>query len=97
MTTKIIGLIRLQDLAAFEIYRSQVGATVAQYNGSVTARGSCDKLYWNELDCGEFNAYVELNFPTAEDADRWANSPEYQAIVPIRNKAMSLTLFRVNS
>ena len=97
MTTKIIGLIHLQDMDAFEIYRSQVGATVAQYNGSVTTRGDCDKFYWNELDCGEFNAYVELNFPTAEDADRWANSPEYQAIVPIRNKAMSLTLFRVNS
>lgn len=97
MTTKIIGLIRLKDPAAFESYRSQVGATVERYKGSVTGRGSCDKFYWNELGCGEFNAFVELNFPTPEDADRWASSPEYQAIVPIRNKAMALTLFRINS
>lgn len=28
MTVKIIGLIRLKDPAAFEIYRSQIGATI---------------------------------------------------------------------
>lgn len=96
MTTKIIGLIRLKDPAAFEIYRSQVGATVERYNGRVAARGSSDKFYWNELGCGDFNAFVELSFPTPDDADRWACSPEYQAIVPIRNEAMDLTLFRIN-
>ena len=96
MPTKIIGLIRLKDQNAFEIYRSQVGATVERYNGSVTARGTCDKFYWNELDCGEFSAFVELSFPTPDDADRWASSPEYQAIIPIRNDAMDLTLFRIN-
>ena len=97
MTTKIIGLIRLQDPSAFEIYRSQVGATVERYNGSVVARGTCDKVYWNELACGEFDAFVELSFPTANDADHWANSPEYQAIIPIRTKAIALTLFRIHS
>lgn len=96
MTTKIIGLIRLKDPSAFEIYRSQVGATVERYNGSVVGRGSCDKFYWNELGGNEFNAYVELNFPSPEDADRWASSPEYQAIVPVRSKAMDLTLFRIH-
>ncbi len=97
MTTKIIGLIRLKDPSAFEIYRGQVGATVERHNGSVAGRGNCDKFYWNELGGSEFNAYVELNFPSPEDADRWACSPEYQAIVPIRNEAMALTLFRINS
>lgn len=97
MSIKIIGLIRLKDSAAFEIYRSQVGATVERYNGSIAARGPVDKTYWNELPCGAFNAFVELAFPSAEDADRWANSPEYQAIVPVRGLAMDLTLFRVNS
>lgn len=96
MTTKIIGLIRLKNPAAFESYRSQVGATVERYNGSVVARGACDKVYWNELGCGDFNAFVELNFPTPDDADHWAGSPEYQAIVPIRNDAMDLTLFQIN-
>ncbi len=62
MTVKIIGLIRLKDPAAFEIYRSQVGATVEKYQGSVVARGVAGKAYWNELPCGEFTAFVELHF-----------------------------------
>lgn len=95
MTVKIIGMIRLKDLEAFEIYRSKVGATVESYGGSVVARGSVDKTYWNELPCGDFSAFVELSFPTAEEADRWANSVEYQAIVAVRQEAMDLTLFRV--
>lgn len=95
MTVKIIGLIRLKDPAAFEIYRSQVGATVEKYLGTVAARGVSGKTYWNELPCGEFSAFVELQFPSAADADRWAMSAEYQALVPVRSRAMDLTLFRV--
>jgi uncharacterized protein (DUF1330 family) len=95
MSVKVMGLIRLKDLAAFEVYRSQVGATVEQYGGVVLGRGVCDKIYWNELACGEFSAYVELEFPTAEAADHWANSPAYQTLVAVRAQAMDLTLFRV--
>lgn len=95
MSVKIIGLIRLKDPAAFETYRSQVGATVERHGGSVVARGMVDKTYWNQLACIPFEAYVELSFPSAEDADRWAASPEYQAIVPVRTEAMDLMLFRV--
>jgi uncharacterized protein (DUF1330 family) len=96
MAVKIIGLIRLKDKTSFESYRSQVGKTVEHYKGSVVARGAPDKTYWNELPCGPFDAFVELGFPTAEDADQWAASLEYQAIVPVRTLAMDLTLFRIS-
>ena len=95
MTVKIIGMIRLKDLQAFDVYRSRVGPTVEQYGGAVAARGTVDKTYWNELPCSEFGAFVELSFPSAEHADRWAASPEYQSIVSVRQDAMDLTLFRV--
>jgi len=97
MTVKIIGLIRLKDPAAFEIYRSQVGATVEKYQGTVVVRGVAGKIYWNELPCGDFTAFVELQFPSATDADQWAASSEYQALVPVRSEAMDLTLFRVEA
>lgn len=95
MTVKIIGMIRLKEAQAFEVYRSKVGATVELYGGVIAARGMVDKTYWNELPCSEFSAFVELNFPTAEQADQWAASPEYQTIVAVRQEAMDLTLFRV--
>ncbi|MEA9601769.1 DUF1330 domain-containing protein [Polynucleobacter sp. MG-28-Ekke-A2] len=38
---------------------------------------------------------MELEFPNAQDVHAWANSPEYQMLVPIRSKAMKLTLFSI--
>jgi uncharacterized protein (DUF1330 family) len=93
MAVRVLGLIELQDASAFEEYRGQVGLTVTQYGGRIVERGACETVFWNELRCAPFSAYVELQFPTSADATRWAQSPEYQALIPIRNKAMKLTLF----
>ena len=93
MMVKVIGLIELEDEGAFEQYRSQVGQTVELYKGSIKNRGSVADIFWNELECAPFSTYVELEFPSATDAQTWVNSPEYQALVSIRSKAMKLTLF----
>jgi len=93
MTVKVIGLIELIDSDAFEQYRRQVGQTVALYKGSINTRGVVNELFWNELHCAPFGAFVELSFLNQEDAHAWAHSPEYQNLVAIRNKAMKLTLF----
>lgn len=92
---KVIGLIELGDQGAFEQYRSQVSQTVELYKGSIKNRGSVAEIFWNELGSAAFNTFVELEFPSAQDAHDWANSTEYQRLVPIRNKAMKLTLFSV--
>ena len=97
MTYKVIGLIQLQDESAFEEYRSQVGRTVELYGGTIATRGSLHQILWNELGCGVFEAFVELNFPNPESVMAWANSAEYQKLLPIRKKAMKLTLFSVSS
>jgi uncharacterized protein (DUF1330 family) len=96
MSIKVIGLIQLNDLRAFEEYRSQVGDTVALYQGKIASRGSFNSFFWNELKCESFNAFVELEFPSVSNAQAWANSEEYQSLLPVRSKAMKLTLFSVN-
>jgi uncharacterized protein (DUF1330 family) len=96
MTIKVIGLIQLNDLEAFEEYRSQVGDTVELYQGKIASRGSFNTFLWNELNCESFNAFVELEFPSLSDSQAWANSAEYQSLLPVRSKAMKLTLFSVN-
>ena len=93
MTVKVIGLIELTDQNAFEQYRSKVGQTLELYKGSIENRGSVTEIFWNELNCARFSAFVELTFPSQEDAKAWAHSPEYQTLVAIRNQAMKLTLF----
>ena len=96
MSVKVIGLIRLKDSVAFSKYKSEVGATVELYGGVISGRGSLEKVYWDELATGRFDAYVELSFPTAEAADAWASSPEYQSILAVRKVALDVTLFRVS-
>jgi len=96
MATKVIGLIQLNDLEAFEEYRSQVGDTVILYQGKIISRGSFNTFLWNELKCDSFGAFVELEFPDLEHSKLWANSPEYQNLLAIRSKAMKLTLFSVS-
>ena len=96
MLIKVIGLMELQDLNAFEEYRSQVGETVEKYQGVIQSRGAITEIFWNELEITPFRAYVELEFPSTQSAHAWANSSEYQSLVPIRNKAMKLTLFGVS-
>ncbi|CAM3696115.1 DUF1330 domain-containing protein [Polynucleobacter antarcticus] len=93
---KVIGLIQLSNPSAFEEYRSQVGETVALYQGKITSRGSVEAIYWNELECTPFSAYVELEFPDTALAQTWVSSPEYQSLLAIRHQAMKLTLFSVN-
>lgn len=96
MGIKVIGLIQINDPEAFDEYRSQVGATVALYQGTITSRGSFNTFLWNELKCDAFSAFVELEFPSLADSQAWASSPEYQNLLPIRTKAMKLTLFSVS-
>ncbi len=96
MGIKVIGLIQVNDPEAFEEYRSQVGDTVALYQGKIASRGSFNSFLWNELECDSFSAFVELEFPSLAASEAWASSPEYQSLLPVRNKAMKLTLFSVS-
>jgi uncharacterized protein (DUF1330 family) len=95
MAFKVIGLMDLTDPSAFEEYRKQVGQTVELFQGCVDTRGVITEIFWNELHCMPFRSYVELHFPSKEDAHAWAHSPQYLSLVPIRNQAMKLTLFGV--
>jgi len=95
MTFKVIGLMELTNQNAFEEYRKQVGQTVEFHKGLIYARGAITEIFWNELNCNSFSTYVELHFPSQEDAHTWVKSPQYQALVSVRSQAMKLTLFGV--
>ncbi|WP_300451029.1 DUF1330 domain-containing protein [Accumulibacter sp.] len=94
-SVKVVGLIKLVDRDAFDEYRRQVGETVAKYRGRVAARGASQPFWWNELHCEAFDAFVELEFPTLDDAQQWATSEDYRKLLDVRRRAMRLTLFAV--
>ena len=95
MSVHVIGILKIQSLKDFDDYRAQVGATIELYGGKLIRRGVCENPFWNQLNAGTFDTFVELSFSSLEDAKRWANSPEYSALLPVRERAMQLTLFPV--
>lgn len=97
MSITVIGIFKVFNSAEFESYKSQVGAIIALYGGTIVRRGECHTPFWNQLHAAKFDAFVELSFATKEDAQSWANSPEYAAILPVRERAMTLTLFSVGN
>jgi len=95
MSVHVIGIFKIQSPIDFDDYRAQVGATIELYGGTLIRRGVCENPFWNQLNAATFDTFVELSFSSLEDAKRWANSPEYSALLPVRERAMQLTLFPV--
>jgi uncharacterized protein (DUF1330 family) len=64
-------------------------------SGNVCSRGKVDNFLWNEIGCSEFQAFVIIEFPDKAAARNWASGPEYEQLLDVRKRAMSLTLFGV--
>ena len=97
MSVTVIGIFKKVGAEDFEVYRSHVGASIALYGGTVIRRGECATPFWNQLNADPFDTFVELSFSDIDAAKRWAESPEYAKLLPVRNRAMQLTLFVVKS
>jgi len=62
-------------------YRDKAFATVKAFGGKLVA--ATDNIDWREGDwCPK--RVVMLEFPSMEKARAWYDSPEYQAVLPIR-------------
>jgi uncharacterized protein (DUF1330 family) len=85
----IVANISVTDADAYEAYRSQTGAIIAQYGGRALVKGGAIRV--REGDPG-LSRLVILEFPSIEAAAMFYDSPEYQAIVPIRQANADATL-----
>jgi uncharacterized protein (DUF1330 family) len=89
MAAFCVGHIRVKDKLAWEQYRSRVGATIAQYGGQLLFRGGQARVFSGAMP---HERVVALRFESLEAANRWHDSPEYQALVPLRELGADVTL-----
>lgn len=89
MAAICVGHIHVKNADAWEAYRSQVGATISQYGGQLLFRGQQQGVFSGKMP--QENV-VALQFESLEAAHRWHDSPEYQALLPIREQAADVTL-----
>jgi uncharacterized protein (DUF1330 family) len=85
----VIANVSVEDAVAYEGYRSKTAAIIGQYGGRILVRGGGIEV--REGDPG-ISRLVILEFPSADAARTFYDSPEYQAILPIRFDTAKSTL-----
>jgi uncharacterized protein (DUF1330 family) len=89
MTAYVIGHITVKDAQKWQRYREGVPATLAAWGGEVLLRGRRVAV----LAGGHAHTdTVVIRFADANAVSRWYQSPEYQALVPLREEAAEMVL-----
>ena len=73
--------IHVVDQESYEGYRQRVGATIEAFGGRLLVRGGDPRVLEGSEPTGR--AAVS-KFDSPERAMAWYNSPEYQAVLPMR-------------
>jgi uncharacterized protein (DUF1330 family) len=85
----VIANVSVEDAPAYEGYRSRTAAIIAQYGGRFLVRGGAVEVREGEPG---IHRLVILEFSSMEAARTFYDSPEYQAILPIRQANAESTL-----
>ena len=89
MSACVIGHITVKDEEKWAQYRAQVPATLAPWGAELLFRGQRASILAGNHDHLDT---VVIRFPDADTVDAWYNSPEYQALIPLRQQAADLDL-----
>jgi len=68
-------------------YSKAAGQTVADHGGTFTIRAPIDRILTGEAD---YNRFVLIEFPDLDTARGWYDSPEYQALIPVRDEGADM-------
>ena len=85
----VIANVSVEDAAGYEGYRSQTAAIIEKYGGRFLVRGGAIEVKEGEPGIARL---VILEFPSVEAARLFYDSPEYQAVLPIRLDTANSTL-----
>lgn len=89
MAAFLVGTIRVTEPATWQRYVERVGATFAPHGGTLRFRGAKAADLARSAH-GERIVVVE--FPDLASLQRWHASPEYQALVELRERGADVVL-----
>lgn len=81
----------IKDSEKFLSYAQQAPATLTPYGGEIVLRGKLDSTIQGP-ELGEVNGI--LGFPSDEMAEKWYESDQYQALIPLRDEGATTTVSR---
>ena len=84
MSVYLIAQINIHDRAEYETYSEGFLAVFSRYKGELLVVSESPEVVEGEWP---YTRTVLIRFPTAEEARRWYESPDYQAIAQHRFRA----------
>ena len=87
MSVILVGELKVKNPQKLAEYRDQAGPLIRRYGGEPVAKGKSVRVIAGHND---FDSVVIFRFPSLEQAMTWYQSPEYQALIPIRDEAADL-------
>ncbi|WP_416899005.1 MAG: DUF1330 domain-containing protein [Minwuia sp.] len=94
MTAHVSVQIKVKDREKLKEYGKQAPATVAAHGGRFIVRGNVTEVLSANAD---LDVVAMLEFPDAATARRWYNSPEYQALIPVREQGADMVFSLVET
>lgn len=94
MTAYVIGHLTVKDSEKWAEYRRKVPATLDRWGGEVVLRGRRIAVLSGEHLHADT---VVLRFPDVASVSGWHGSPEYQALIPLREQAADTVLISYES
>lgn len=88
----VLAFIDVDDPSSYAPYAAGAPATIATHDGKYLIRNGAKELREGTLPADRL---VVLEFPSVAHARAWYETPEYQALVPIRQGASKGSLMIV--
>lgn len=88
MAAYFIGFAKIKDKIRMAEYSGPAAQTFAKYGGQPVARTALKMTLAGSFDA---DAALIVKFETAAKAKEWYDSPEYQALVPLRDQILQPT------
>ncbi|WP_439517192.1 DUF1330 domain-containing protein [Hydrogenophaga sp.] len=92
MAAYIYANVQITDPALYETYRKDVPSVLAAHGGKFLVRGGAVTVLEGD---GNPQRQVILEFPDMAHLQAFYQSPEYQRLVAIRQRASTGTLFAI--
>lgn len=89
MTAFFVANVTIKDPLKFQEYAQRAAVTFAAHGGEPVLRGRTEGTL---VGTASHQTVGIVRFPSQEALTNWFNSPEYQAIVPLRDSAADMTI-----
>jgi uncharacterized protein (DUF1330 family) len=89
MSAFFVARVSVKDGAKFQEYAQKAGATFGAHGGELVLRGAVTGALAGTRD---HQSVGIVKFPSAEALSAWYASPEYQALIPLRDEAADMAI-----